>query len=199
MKVRKKVKLIHGFGINDADYVVRRKVVVDGKATFPICKFYSTWSNMIARCYSEAYHKRQPTYIGCTVCEEWKYFSNFKAWMEKQDYLDKELDKDFLVDGNKLYSPETCIFLEKRLNLFLNEMERSKGQWPSGVCRRSNTSKFQASCRDPFEDRIIHLGNFDTAEEAHTAWKEKKKELAVKYAEFQTDPRLKHALLTKYL
>ena len=89
MKLR---KLIHGVGINDADYVVEKKETishVNGKRkqkTTWICPFYRAWKCMLTRCYSATYQERKPTYRGCSVSEEWLTFSNFKSWMEKQDF-----------------------------------------------------------------------------------------------------------------
>ena len=85
---------------------------------------YKVWYAMLQRCYSECY-KNKPTYIDCSVCEEWLCYENFKKWYDKNYYrVENEimnLDKDILVKGNKIYSPETCCFVPKRLNvLFVN-------------------------------------------------------------------------------
>ena len=62
---------------------------------------------MLRRCYDEKYHQKEPTYIGCTVCDEWRYFLNFEKWYEDNWYdIEGEtmcLDKDILVKGNNLY------------------------------------------------------------------------------------------------
>lgn len=85
-------KLIHGIGINDSDYKVRktRKIKTpDGKSKTEvlwICPFYSKWLGMIQRAGSASYKARDPWYDGVTVCEDWKYFSKFKAWMETQEW-----------------------------------------------------------------------------------------------------------------
>lgn len=62
-------KLVFGFGIDDRE-----------KKSFPGDPYYVKWYQMLRRCYSEAWHKKKPTYKGYQVCEEWRYFSNFKAW-----------------------------------------------------------------------------------------------------------------------
>jgi hypothetical protein len=33
-----------------------------------------------------------------------------------QDYIGKQLDKDIKIEGNKTYSPETCMFVTHREN-----------------------------------------------------------------------------------
>ena len=84
----------------------------DGKGTDDC---YSHWRGMLMRCYDQKYLQKYPTYIDCTVCEDWLNFSNFQQWYNKNYYeIPGEtmcLDKDILVKGNKVYSPDTCIFV----------------------------------------------------------------------------------------
>lgn len=79
-------------------------------------KFYEVWQGMLQRCYDPKMQERRPTYIGCTVCEDWHNFQNFAKWMSDKDYAGNHLDKDILIDGNKIYSPETCIFVSPYQN-----------------------------------------------------------------------------------
>lgn len=75
---------------------------------------YNKWLRMIQRCYDKTYHDKSPTYRDCTVCEEWHNFQNFAKWFYENypnDGKDYQLDKDIKVDGNKLYSPDTCMFV----------------------------------------------------------------------------------------
>ena len=124
-KLRTRNRLIHGVGINDANY--NTQVRVNGKLV--VCKYYRTWKNMLERCYDSNLHLKHPTYIGCIVCEEWLTFSNFKAWMETQDFGGKDLDKDILVKGNKIYSPETCIFVTNAINLLFIKRDAGRGEY----------------------------------------------------------------------
>ena len=87
---------------------------------------------MLDRAYSDKYKQRQPTYRDVTVCEEWHSFMRFRAWMVEQDWEGKELDKDILFQGNKVYSPDTCVFVDKAVNLFLTDCAASRGEWPLG-------------------------------------------------------------------
>lgn len=92
--------LVCGVGINDATYsVYRYKGSAGSQKRIWACPFYRTWGTMLGRCYSDKFHEQNPTYVGCTVCDEWLTFSKFKAWMETQDWKDKQLDKDILVPG----------------------------------------------------------------------------------------------------
>jgi hypothetical protein len=95
---------------------------------------YLKWSNMLERCYSEEYHKKQPTYIGCSVDERWHNFQVFAKWFEENYIEGYELDKDILLKGNKIYSPETCCFVPKEINLLFKGHKNGK-IYPPGVNR----------------------------------------------------------------
>lgn len=160
--------LIYGVALNDANYVTTS--VVLGK-----CPYYYRWMSVLERCYSAECHRRFPTYDGCTVCEEWLTFSNFKAWMETQDWEGKVLDKDILGNG-KLYSPETCCFVSTALNTFL--VKKYGHKYPTGVFFNKINKKFQAQCGNPLTGKPVYCGSYDTPEEAHEAWRNKKLEFA---------------------
>jgi hypothetical protein len=189
-------KLVYGVGINDADYPVQT-----GKGSTKItCPFYSKWFCMLRRCYGKKELERNKTYSEVAVCEEWKTFSNFRAWMEKQDHTGLELDKDLLCSGVKLYSPETCCFISHKLNSFLST-SRSGVELLCGVYKAESSRSYQAYCTDSVNftpKKRLYLGMFPTELEAHLAWKTKKHELACKLAELETDPRIIHALRTRY-
>ena len=202
MRLNKRNKLVRGVGINDADYNVSRREIVNGKyKTIWRCPFYATWSDMLVRCYSEKYHLKQPTYKGCTVCDEWLTFSNFKAWMEQQEWRDKQLDKDLLNEGNKVYCPEWCIFVHRKINSFVTARGAARGEYMIGASWDRDAGKFKAECRNPFTGRGENLGRFKTELEAHLAWKKRKHELACQLAdsEYCNDPRLVEALRKRYL
>ena len=197
-------KLVYGVGINDADYVVQKKETigyVNGKIKQKlvwVCPYYRVWKSILARCYSTKFQERQPTYIGCTVSEEWKYLSVFKAWMEKQDFEGKQLDKDILFEGNKVYSTETCVFVSRALNSFTTDRGNGRGKWLIGVCWHKGASKFMSQCRNPFTKKNEHLGLFTCELEAHQAWLTRKLELAHLLAAEQTDDRVAKALIARY-
>lgn len=77
---------------------------------------YKTWHNMLTRCYYKPYQKRFPTYLGCSVCDEWLNFSNFHKWFEVNYEQGLVLDKDIIKDGNKVYCPEYCKFVTAEEN-----------------------------------------------------------------------------------
>lgn len=197
--MRNKKKLVYGFGVNDADYQVYSYEILDGrhKATW-ICPFYLIWREMLCRCYSQKYQAKKPTYAGCSVVREWHLFSVFRAWMAAQDHEGKHLDKDILSPGNKVYSPEYCVFIPSRLNSFMLGREADRGPYPIGVCWNSETKRFVARCSNPFLGRQEHLGQFTDPAEAHEAWRARKHEHACRYADQQTDDRIAAALRARY-
>lgn len=197
--MRVKESLVHGVGINNADYTVTRHEKVDGKSKQVWrCHYYSIWEGMLNRCYGEPYLKKRPTYRGCSVCTEWIYFMTFKAWMEKQDFKGKDLDKDILFEANKVYSPETCRFVDKDLNKFLLDSRAVKGKWPTGVSWKKDNCKFQARCCNPFTKGRDHLGYFTCPEAAHEAWRKRKHEHALTLADLQDDPNIAEALRSRF-
>jgi len=42
--------------------------------------------------------------------------------MERQDWEGKHLDKDILIPGNKIYSPDRCIFVSSLINLLIDKV-----------------------------------------------------------------------------
>ena len=195
-------KLVCGVGINDADYVVKKweTIEVDGKMKKTlvwVCPFYRTWHSMLERCYSAKTQDKHPTYKGCTVSEEWKTFSNFRAWMVIQDWEGKQLDKDLLVEGNKVYSAVTCIFLSHSVNSFTTDRGNDRGEWMIGVSW--DKGKFMSRCSNPFTKKVEYLGRFTCEFEAHQEWLKRKLELAKELAAIQTDKRVAEALTQRYL
>ena len=186
---------IQGFGINDANYAVSRYERINGKSVIVwSCPFYERWTDIIYRCYSEVALKKHPTYKGCTVCNEWSSFMNFRKWMEGQDWEGKYLDKDFLIEGNKVYSPDNCIFLTNKVNCFISARGAARGDSPLGVSYYKWRDKYLARCSNG-DGKNIHLGYFTDPLVAHKAWQRKKLEICTAYLEeFKEEP-----LITKGL
>ncbi len=160
--MRKKNKLVQGVGVNDYE----EAITVSGKHI----DSYSCWSRMLKRCYSSKYQSRNPTYAGCSVCGEWLIFSNFKNWYDINYRVEFELDKDILVEGNKVYSPDTCCFVPQYLNKLLTDRGRTRGDLPVGVSIKSLVVKgktyeyYRASCNNGYGKQLDKA--FKTLEEA---------------------------------
>lgn len=176
-----KKKKIFGVGINDADYTVCPKTYlgyIDGKKSYtsdPRCPYYVSWVSMLRRCYSESVKKTRKTYEGCITCDEWHLFSNFKSWMEQQDWRGKELDKDILGSG-KLYSPDSCCFVEPCVNNFIASFSRParKGGLPMGV-RYDTRIKYKSfTVTVQIFNKKEYMGGHATRDEAIITWKSAK-------------------------
>lgn len=197
-------KLVFGVGVNDADYVTQvfeTLGYVNGKLKQKrvwICPYYRVWYNMIVRCYSSKFQERNPTYKGCTVSEGWLTFSVFKRWMQCQDWEGKQLDKDLLFEGNKVYSAETCVFVTQMVNSFTIDCGSARGEWLIGVYWNKEKNKFMSRCRNPFTKKQEYLGYFTSELESHQAWVKRKLELAYELAPIQTDERVAKALIEQY-
>lgn len=195
---------MHGVGINDANYVTEKKETVgcaNSKQKQKLvwaCPYYSAWKKMLERCYSDKYQDKRPTYKGCTVSEEWLTFSNFRKWMEGQNFEGKQLDKDLLFEGNKTYSAETCVFVTPATNSFASDRGAARGEWLIGVYWNKQVEKFQSMCSNPLTGKREYLGLYTCEQEAHNAWLKRKLELAHELAAIQEDPRVAKALIDRY-
>jgi hypothetical protein len=183
---------VEGVGINDADYPVTQYQVVNGKQKRVwMCPLYSRWKSMLERCYNTRYQRTRSTYTGCSVVPEWLLFSNFRQWALLEDWQGKELDKDLLIPGNKVYGPTACCFITADVNVFIAVTRRSS-TLPPGVspwCGR-----YRAQCGTDG-----YLGMYPTPEMAYAAWRRRKHVLANALADCVADPRIAHALRIRYV
>jgi len=165
--------------------------------------YYIIWKNVFRRCYSPKVHQTHPSYIDCTVDPRWYYLSNFKQWYEEQgDVTGKHLDKDIISPQNKVYGPDTCLFVSPKLNTFFVKRVLHRGKYPTGVRK----SKKHRDRNKPFYGQVCdgngkrkHVGCYATPEEAHQAFIQAKKELLLeRFILPETDQRLKQALYNVY-
>lgn len=148
----------------------KHKAYINGNHT----KKYICWHGMIQRCCNKEYKEKHLTYKDCIVCEEWLNFQNFAEWYDNNYYeIDGErmcLDKDILVKGNKIYSPETCVFAPNRINVLFTKRKSKRGENPIGVSYSKTNKKFVSYCNIGMGS-IEHLGYFNTPEEAFECYK----------------------------
>lgn len=182
------MSLIYGIAINNADYKV--KPVINGKQI--TCPYYRTWFSMIQRCYSTSFHKKWPTYAECSVTNEWLHFLTFKAWMEKQDWKGKHLDKDIMFPRNKIYKPGACVFVSAKINTLLVDCAASTGKYPKGVCFDKAEGKFIARMR--VNGKSKRLGLFVSPVEASKAYRKAKRQHLLETACHESDIRVKQGL-----
>lgn len=196
--------IIEGWGVNDATYPVSKYELIGNKRKAVWwCPVYKDWKAMLVRSHNVKFLNANPTYLGCSVCEEWKYFSNFRRWvLEKQPNKDWEncmLDKDILVPSNKYYSPETCVYVQEIINQFIKDNGNIRGQYMIGVSRKDDKSKFVSKCRNPFSRDDCYTSYHYSELEAHLAWKKNKRMIANILADMQDDERVANALRARYL
>jgi len=197
--MRKRNRLVCGVGISDSDYQIRTQAILaDGSRRWSTCPIYQVWRSMLSRCYSLSYQAGKPTYIGCSVDPEWLRFSNFSKWMLSQNWEGLALDKDIIIPGNKVYASDRCVFISQSLNSFLNDHGASQGEWPIGVHLHAESGRFRSECSNPFTGKRERLGGFSCPHAAHDAWRSRKHQHALRYADMQIDQRIAESLRARY-
>jgi hypothetical protein len=131
----------------------------------------ATWNNILTRCYSEVEHKRRPTYIGCAVIPEWLNFQNFAEWFYDTSNYQPGLyiDKDLKVQGNKVYGPDTCLFVTPEVNQAVLMSDATRGACKLGVCLDSSRGLYVASVKVSGKKKF--LGRFKDENTAHETYK----------------------------
>ena len=162
---------VYGVGfIGEGKYKERE----NGKLT----KCYYTWNNMLKRCYDTKYQEKYPTYVGCKVCEEWLNFQNFAQWYEENYYEipgeKMNLDKDILIKNNKIYSPDTCVFVPQSINKLFIKSNISRGNYPIGVIYNKRYKRYDSRCS--LYGKNKNIGSYGTVDEAFYAYKQTKEE-----------------------
>lgn len=178
-------KLVKGIGVNDADYLT----TVYGDGWRIECPAKSSWMSMMNRCYGKSNLDKFGSYNGVSVCKEWFSFMSFREWWVLNHIDGWQLDKD-LVSADRIYSPETCVYVPQWLNSFLTDHKAARGDCPIGVTRQKNM--FKTVCSNPFTKRNEYIGLFANAIDAHAAWVDKKIEhaTALRQTMDAIDPRI---------
>lgn len=158
-------------------------------------KCYNTWHDMLRRCYDSKLHKRHPTYINCEVEKRWLDYQDFGNWFEDNYYEVKDekmhLDKDILNKGNKIYSPDTCVFVPHNINILFTKRNKSRGDCPIGVTYDKRYKKFHSQCSvydyEVNKSKVKHLGLYDTPEQAFEVYKRYKEKYIKQVADYYKD------------
>ena len=140
---------------------------------------YKTWNNMLIRCYDKKEKEKHESYYDiCTVCDEWFNFQNFARW-----YIDNfyevgtermHLDKDILIPGNKLYSPENCLIVPQRINMLFVNRPNNRGL-PNGIIKTANGYEAKYNGKS--------VGKYCTVHEAFEKYAIQKKDAICRVAE----------------
>ena len=184
-------KLVYGKGHNDGS----RPAKIAGKHL----KEYSLWKGMLERCFCDKSKIKRPTYVGCTVSDNFLNYSYFYDWCQTQIGFGKQgwqLDKDILITDNKIYGECTCAFVPRDINIFFIDRAKSRGDCSLGVHFNKRDGMYQSNCR--VSGVLKHLGYYDTEQEAFLAYKPFKenlcKDLALK-CQSEIDPRVFQAMM----
>ena len=156
------------FGVGDY------RTKINGRQT----QEYGAWTNMLQRCYDNKYQEKFPTYKNVTICEEWLNFQNFARWHEenhpKMDSVQFHIDKDLLQENveNKVYSPNTCVFIPQSVNAFLANKHSNNTSGYTGVSWFKRCKKWETRIKLFGEEKKKHLGYFTTYEQASEAYEQ---------------------------
>lgn len=168
-----KRKLVCGVGVFDADY----SKLKDERTK----KAYRDWNNMLQRCYGKSNFPSKPAYKECVVCEEWHSFLKFREWFDENYIEGYFLDKDVLIKGNKIYSPNTCSYIPSFINTLLLNRRSARGEYPIGVQKQ----KYGFSAKLWKQRKPHYIGFYKNEKDAFLAYKKAKeeyiKEVAQKY------------------
>lgn len=175
---------VYNIGVIGSKYPSR----INGRIT----KEYNCWYSMLKRCYDKNFHKKEPTYLQCKVCEEWLCFENFYEWLHGQENFDillinndLNLDKDILIKGNKIYSPDTCCLVPHCINMLFVKSNNIRGDLPIGVRQQKNDNRFEAYYS--YMNKFHYLGRYNTSQDAFYAYRKSKENLIKKVAQEEFD------------
>lgn len=170
-----KDKRVYSHGIYETG---KYKCRVNGKET----REYVAWSNMLQRCYMQ---KNHPSYKDCKVCEEWKYFQSFAEWYNNNLWDNDAIyvDKDILIKGNKVYSPETCVLVDNSINVLFVKANAIRGEYPIGVYLDSYCKSKKFGAMLTINGKRVRIGRYETPEQAFIAYKNRKEEYVKQIAD----------------
>ena len=161
-------------------------------------KSYGLWHDIRKRCAAGgSVQAREPSYLGCTLSDNFKDFQYFANWHTNQIGYGIDgyhIDKDILVPGNKTYSEDTCVLVPQSLNNFLTSRAASRGRWPQGVTWKERNGRFRAQIS--IDGKSSHIGLYTSLDDALRAYKKAKNAEAyrwyerLKAGEFVVDTRV---------
>lgn len=141
---------------------------MNGKPTRP----YSTWGNVMERCYSSRYKAIKPSYADVVADPRFHHFQEFAEWAVRQaghDIFGWHLDKDIMVKGNRIYGPDTCVYVPWEINTIFSKVYKKKANnLPRGVFL-DESGRYGTSLS--IRGRPVHAGMHDTPEQAFMAYR----------------------------
>lgn len=141
-----------------------------------ISRIHNIWTGIINRSMNPAVKQKHPSYEDVKLHKDWYVFEDFYSWYISQKGFNIKdnkgryysVDKDLLISGNKVYSPETCCLLPNEINCLIKGNFRKGSSLPKGVFANKRGNFY--STINLFGKRV-YLGAYVTAEEAFVAYK----------------------------
>lgn len=115
--------------------------------------------------------------------------------MKKQNWKGNALDKDLLVNGNKHYGAETCVFVSSLANSILSNSSAPKGKYLLGVSL--DGCRLRVRCDIKGKNTTIGYFALDQEQIAENHYKKAKYKEVRRVADEQTDCRVKEALYAR--
>lgn len=164
------VTVSKGVNIGSIDVEDIKSIILTGNIRERTCisdhPYFPVWNGIRGRC------GKILNYIDVKLSDDFNTFEKFLLWAEKQkgfmQYDDSgkifEIDKDILSSGSgKVYSPDTCVFVPRVLNLMVYQKRRT--ELPKGVQYFKGRKKpYRAYMTN--NDKLNHYGYYHTVEEA---------------------------------
>lgn len=151
-------------------------------------KLHEVWGNMKARCYNvNNSHYSSYGAKGVTVCDEWKTdFKCFYDWAIMTYKTSLRLDKDILCNEKgidpKIYSPETCQFIEPLHNSqATSKLSATNSSGYRGVSIKKGRVPITYVAQISVCTKKVHIGYYTSSLEA-----------AIAYDKYINDNKLKH-------
>lgn len=153
-------------------YRVSKSSLKHGDST---TRLMSIYKNMKTRCYNEntdVYKKYGA--LGITVCDEWlQNYNDFKNWSIWNGYSEElSLDR---IDNKGNYSPDNCRWIYIKDQAKNKEVYFNNKLGIRGVSFDKKIGKYVAQIQ--FEKKKIHIGYFNTPQEASEAYEHKRNKL----------------------
>ena len=150
---------------------------------------YKQYRAIIERCRADGKtQKTYASYVGVTLSEDFDTFEKWLEWAKQQIGFGNTsnngkvwpLDKDILLKGNKLYSPDYCVFIPNEINNFVTNRKADRGEYPIGVHYSTKEKKYIASCS--MNSKKYYIGGYHSIEESFMAYKQFKEQAAKQLA-----------------
>ena len=116
------------------------------------------------------------------------------------DYENKEVDKDILITGNRVYGPDTCLMVRPIVNgwfkphLDYGDLPRGVS-WNNGWKKGKSPKPYRAQITPIKTGKRTGLGYYDTIEEASAVFEEARKEQMKILIETEIDLKVKNAIM----